>query len=130
MVGLGNADNTSDVNKPISTATQTALNLKARSVNGQYPDGVYNVYVDAAHVPSGALGESDVQADLDSLGSLITAKQATFIQTYSGTAWSTLPSVGANDLVIASSASTQTGTVAPPSGTKKGRVWVFFPGTA
>lgn len=28
-VGLGNADNTSDVNKPVSTATQTALNLKA-----------------------------------------------------------------------------------------------------
>jgi hypothetical protein len=28
-VGLGNCDNTSDVNKPISTATQTALNGKA-----------------------------------------------------------------------------------------------------
>lgn len=28
-VGLGNVDNTSDVNKPISTATQTALNGKA-----------------------------------------------------------------------------------------------------
>lgn len=28
MVGLGNVDNTSDVNKPISTATQTSLNLK------------------------------------------------------------------------------------------------------
>lgn len=28
-VGLGNVDNTSDINKPISTATQTALNLKA-----------------------------------------------------------------------------------------------------
>lgn len=28
-VGLGNADNTSDLNKPISTATQTALNGKA-----------------------------------------------------------------------------------------------------
>lgn len=27
-VGLGNVDNTSDANKPISTATQTALNLK------------------------------------------------------------------------------------------------------
>lgn len=27
-VGLGNVDNTSDLNKPISTATQTALNLK------------------------------------------------------------------------------------------------------
>jgi len=27
-VGLGNSDNTSDANKPVSTATQTALNLK------------------------------------------------------------------------------------------------------
>jgi len=31
MIGLSNADNTSDTNKPISTATQTALNLKANS---------------------------------------------------------------------------------------------------
>lgn len=29
LVGLGNVDNTSDLNKPISTATQNALNLKA-----------------------------------------------------------------------------------------------------
>ncbi|MBC7845001.1 MAG: hypothetical protein H7Y10_00745 [Flavobacterium sp.] len=29
MVALANVDNTSDVNKPVSTATQTALNLKA-----------------------------------------------------------------------------------------------------
>jgi hypothetical protein len=29
MVGLGNVENTSDANKPISTATQTALDLKA-----------------------------------------------------------------------------------------------------
>jgi hypothetical protein len=29
MVGLGNVDNTSDASKPISTATQTALDLKA-----------------------------------------------------------------------------------------------------
>lgn len=28
-VGLGNVDNTSDINKPVSTAQQTALNLKA-----------------------------------------------------------------------------------------------------
>lgn len=35
-VGLGNVDNTSDVNKPISTATQTALNAKqATSEKGQ-----------------------------------------------------------------------------------------------
>ena len=29
MVGLGNVDNTTDAGKPVSTATQTALNLKA-----------------------------------------------------------------------------------------------------
>lgn len=31
MVGLGNVDNTSDANKPVSTATQTALDAKADS---------------------------------------------------------------------------------------------------
>lgn len=31
QVGLGNVNNTSDANKPISTATQTALNLKANT---------------------------------------------------------------------------------------------------
>jgi hypothetical protein len=31
-VGLGNVDNTSDLNKPISTATQTALNLKQNTL--------------------------------------------------------------------------------------------------
>ena len=31
QIGLGNVDNTSDANKPISTATQIALNLKADS---------------------------------------------------------------------------------------------------
>lgn len=33
-VGLGNVDNTSDANKPISTATQTALNGKQDSITG------------------------------------------------------------------------------------------------
>ena len=32
-VGLSNVDNTSDANKPISTATQNALNLKANAAN-------------------------------------------------------------------------------------------------
>lgn len=31
QIGLGNVENTSDANKPISTATQTALNLKANA---------------------------------------------------------------------------------------------------
>ena len=33
MVGLGNVDNTSDANKPVSTATQTALNAKSDNLN-------------------------------------------------------------------------------------------------
>jgi len=33
MVGLGNVDNTSDANKPVSTATQAALDLKANSAD-------------------------------------------------------------------------------------------------
>jgi len=33
MVGLGNVDNTTDANKPVSTATQTALDLKAPLAN-------------------------------------------------------------------------------------------------
>jgi hypothetical protein len=40
-VGLSNVDNTSDVNKPISTATQTAL-------NGKQPAGTYIVPADTA----------------------------------------------------------------------------------
>ncbi|MFI0430500.1 beta strand repeat-containing protein [Mariniflexile sp. HMF6888] len=35
MVGLGNVDNTSDANKPVSTATQTALDLKVDKVTGE-----------------------------------------------------------------------------------------------
>jgi hypothetical protein len=36
MVGLGNVDNTADVDKPISTATQGALDLKAPSANATF----------------------------------------------------------------------------------------------
>lgn len=45
QVGLGNVDNTSDANKPVSTATQTALNLKYDASN---PSG----YQTAAQVTS------------------------------------------------------------------------------
>lgn len=40
-VGLGNADNTSDANKPISIATQTALNGKQDSI-GYTPENLAN----------------------------------------------------------------------------------------
>ena len=38
-VGLSNVDNTSDLNKPISTATQTALNAKENTANKNTANG-------------------------------------------------------------------------------------------
>lgn len=38
-IGLGNVDNTSDANKPVSTATQTALNDKEASLGNPASDG-------------------------------------------------------------------------------------------
>ena len=46
MVGLGNVDNTSDANKPVSTATQTSLNAKAPTadptITGTMSAGIIN----------------------------------------------------------------------------------------
>jgi len=45
QVGLGNVDNTSDLDKPVSTATQTALNAKQDSL-GFTPENVANKATD------------------------------------------------------------------------------------
>jgi hypothetical protein len=73
MVGLGNVNNTSDANKPVSTATQAALDLKGtvKKVNGVSPNangeiaislgrnytGVYN---GGSFTTSGAPVEGDI----------------------------------------------------------------------
>ena len=44
QVGLGNVDNTSDLNKPISTATQTALNGKANKATTLSGYGITDAY--------------------------------------------------------------------------------------
>jgi uncharacterized protein (TIGR02145 family) len=43
MVGLGNVDNTSDASKPVSTATQTALNEKAPKNNPEFTGQVSGI---------------------------------------------------------------------------------------
>lgn len=53
QVGLGNADNTSDVNKPVSTAQQTALDLKAPLASPAFtgsPTGITKTHVGLANV--------------------------------------------------------------------------------
>lgn len=71
-VGLGNVDNTSDANKPVSGATQTALNLKAPLASPTFTGAVIvptpsisthaatKAYVDSA--VSGAVGGINVVA--------------------------------------------------------------------
>lgn len=57
-VGLGNADNTSDANKPVSTATQTALNLKANasSLSAVATSGNYNDLANRPTLPTAGTG--------------------------------------------------------------------------
>jgi hypothetical protein len=52
MIGLGNVDNTSDLNKPISTATQTELDLKLDSSDFTYSSISIPVYSSIANLPS------------------------------------------------------------------------------
>jgi hypothetical protein len=64
-VGLGNVDNTSDLNKPISTATQTALNAKEATANKGQANGYASLdgttKIPLAQLPSLALSNlSDV----------------------------------------------------------------------
>lgn len=63
QVGLGNVDNTSDANKPISTATQNALDLKYNASN---PNG----FVDA----SGAAAAAPVQSVAGRTGNVVLDK--------------------------------------------------------
>lgn len=51
-VGLGNVDNTSDLNKPISTATQTALNGKANTSHTHTESDVTNLVSDLSDLDS------------------------------------------------------------------------------
>ena len=57
-IGLGNVDNTSDLNKPISTATQSALNLKANI--SDLDNGKFNFILSTPVTYTGSLQEVEV----------------------------------------------------------------------
>jgi hypothetical protein len=67
-VGLGNVDNTSDANKPVSSATQTALNLKAPIASPTFTGTV-------AGVTKGMVGLGNVDNTADSAKPVSTATQ-------------------------------------------------------
>ena len=58
-VGLGNADNTSDANKPISTATQTALNGKYATADKASAANIRAGTADKVVTPDGVLAAMD-----------------------------------------------------------------------
>lgn len=87
MVGLPNVDNTSDVNKPISTATQTALDGKAPL---SHTHGITNV----TGLQAALDGKLDSTANAASATKLATARTIGGVS-FNGTANINLPGVNA-----------------------------------
>lgn len=75
QVGLGDVDNTSDSDKPVSTAQQAALDLKADLVAGKVPSSQLPSYVDdileypnaASFPPEGEQGKIYVALDMNQI---------------------------------------------------------------
>jgi hypothetical protein len=87
-IGLGNVDNTSDANKPISTATQTALNLKEDKSKLKalaYKDSVSKTDVglgnltNEAQIPLSQKGVAGGVATLDSSGLIPTSQLPSYV---------------------------------------------------
>ena len=89
-VGLGNVDNTSDANKPVSTATQTALNLK---VNISDTASMLTNYLSTGVAASTYQAKLNGTGFVKASGTSITYDNSTYLTT--GTAASTyLPLTG------------------------------------
>ena len=89
-IGLGNVDNTSDLNKPISTATQTALNGKVDTVAGKglstndydntakgIVDGVTTAL--AGKVNTSSVGSANGVAELDTNGKVPSSQLPSYV---------------------------------------------------
>ena len=118
-VGLGNVDNTSDVDKPVSTATQSALDLKEDKTNKNIAGGYVGLETDGKinqnYLPAGVnLGTvytvaSEAEQDALTAGSgdvaVRTDESRTYV--YDGSSWVELQ----NPTGAVTSVNGQTGTV-------------------
>ena len=85
-IGLGNVDNTSDEDKPVSTATQAALNGKANT-SGTYPNltaGKATSADNAANAANATNATNATKATQDASGNVITSTYATKNELSSG----------------------------------------------
>ncbi|WLW64308.1 hypothetical protein RA224_13025 [Achromobacter aegrifaciens] len=69
-IGLGNVDNTSDAAKPISTATQSALNAKANLSGAAFSGGVQATVLTSQGAVNAGLGSAVLEADGNVFGSI------------------------------------------------------------
>jgi hypothetical protein len=74
-VGLGNVDNTSDANKPVSSATQTALNLKENTITATTSADYYRGDKTFATLNKTAVGLGNVDNTSDANKPVSTAQQ-------------------------------------------------------
>ena len=88
QVGLGNVDNTSDLNKPVSTATQTALNSKEDTVTAGTTAQYYRGDKTFQTLDKTAVGLGNVDNTSD-INKPVSTAQATAISTAQSTAVST-----------------------------------------
>ncbi|NTA27385.1 hypothetical protein [Allorhizobium ampelinum] len=75
LIGLGNVDNTSDASKPISTATQTALNAKA-ALGANSDITSLSGLTTALSIAQGGTGATTQSAALTALGAATAAQGA------------------------------------------------------
>ncbi|MFZ1301478.1 MAG: hypothetical protein WAQ27_02775 [Candidatus Microsaccharimonas sp.] len=125
-VGLGNVDNTTDANKPVSTATQTALNLKANAsdltAKANTADlatvattGSYNNLLDKPTIPTSGIGRSIVAVSSDATAGA--AAHTDYVYIASATLTLTLPTaVGNTNSYTIKNTSANTVTVATAGG--------------
>lgn len=114
-VGLGNADNTSDANKPVSTATQTALNLKAdtSSLSAVATSGNYNDLANRPTFPTAGTGSGNYAAGNDAritgaLQSTIVTTKGDLLAATGSSSLNRVP-VGTNGQVLTADSSEATG---------------------
>lgn len=139
-VGLSNVDNTSDANKPVSAATQAALNAKADAsslapvaLSGDYVDLINKPVIPAAQVNSDWNASSGVAQILNKPAipaqfNPIAGTNVTLSGAYPNITFNATPGAGVTDLTVSRSATDVTvesstgldGTIAAADGTSAG----------
>jgi hypothetical protein len=101
-VGLGNVDNTSDANKPVSTAQQTALNLKANLTANAFSAAQTISSNSATALTVGANGSTNSALQVDaSTASSATGVKVTSAAAGSGVTLAAISSGSDEDVIIA-----------------------------